>query len=637
LWWGAGPALFQWKDGQLAGRFDLDNEPWLRGDRVTALCEDVKDGLWVGTFNGQLRQLQNGTFISVGNLGNQNVTALVQQHDGALWVGTFGGGLIRIQDGKQTAFTESDDGVGCTQIRTLFLDRDEVLWIGTAGGGLGRWKAGKCNFYGVPRGLVDDDISQIVEDDNDDLWLGSDHGIMRVNKAELEQISHSPAGSLHPEVFGRREGMLSEQCATGFHGALKTATGQLWFSTSRGIAIIDPRQHADQAGPPGVVLEKILVDGKNRTGKFWRTTPLPLDEPIPAGGQAVTPEIEPGAKEIQFHFTGLGFDAPERIQFRCHLDNVDSGWRDVGTRREADYAHLAPGKYVFRVIACNAQGLWNETGASTTFILLPYFWQRGWVISSLYASGSLAIAGVILLMVRRRYQNRLKLLEMERAMENERSRIARDLHDEVGSSLTRISMLSEQVSSRLNDPEQLKLRAGKLSDFAVRATRAFEEVVWAVNPRNDSLRSLLEYLTHFADELFENSGLNCRFRIPDDLPEALLPPDTRHSLFLALKEALNNALKHSGASQVTLQVDLDSEMFQVLVQDNGRGFDLAAPTPEGSGHNGLRNMRQRVEHLGGEFLLETQPGHGTTIRVRLAHRKLAFAKPATASSTSKRK
>lgn len=628
LWWAAGPALFQWKDNALAQRFDTDNQPWLEGNRVTALCEDAQGGFWLGTHLGQIRHLQHGIFTPTGNPGSHPVTDLVQQQDGTLWAGTFGGGLIRIQNGVQTNFTANDNALPTDLIRALFLDRDNVLWIGTAGGGLGRWKAGKFDFFGKPQGLIDENITQIQEDDDGNLWLGSDRGIMRVNKAGLERIANRQSPSLHPQIFGVREGMLSEQCVIAFHGSLKSKSGRLYFSTPRSIAIADPRQHNALSSAPTVVFEKIFVDGKDQTPQFSRTASFPLDQPLPTDTPPTAPEIGPGSASVKFVFTGLNYDAPERIQFRYRLDGVDENWMDGGKDRSATYAHLIPENYVFHVIACNAQGLWNDTGVSIKFTVLPYLWQRGWFMALEFAAGTILVASIIFVTLRRRYRNRLKRLELERATENERARIARDLHDEVGSSLTRISMLSEQVHSRLNDPEQLKARAKKLSDFAVRTTQAFEQIVWAVNPRNDSLRSLFEYLTHFADELFEDSGITCRFRIPGYLPEILLPPDTRHSLFLAAKEALNNALKHSKASHVTLQAELDPDSLLITVQDDGKGFETRPLAQDQIEQNGLLNMRQRIEHLGGQFEIETRSDVGTTIRIRLSREKLLLHKPA---------
>jgi len=627
LWWGAGPALYQWKDNQLVHYFNGNNEPWLVGDRVFALCDTPEGGLWVGTFNGQLKYWQNTNFVSVGHFGSQPITDIVRQRNGAVWIGTLGGGLVRLQDGIQTTFTMKD-GLNSTLIQTLFLDHNDDLWIGTVGGGLSRWRAGKFSSYGLQQGLADDSVSQIVEDDTDNLWLGCNRGIMRVNEADLDRVASHADTVLHPQILSWREGMLSEQCVVGFNAAIKTRKDKLLFSTSKGIVVVDPNEHIAKASPPRVLLEKVVVDGNDETSKFSNATSLPDSQVTAQDNPAAVPELGPGPKVVKFQFTGLSFDAPELIQFRYQLEGADSGWVDADNDRVASYAHLPPGHYNFHVIACNAQGVWNQTGAAVQFYVLPFFWQRGWFVALAYLVVVGFSAAAVLVIVRQRYRRQLKFLEMERATENERARIARDLHDEVGSSLTRISMLSEQIQARLSEPEQLKARTLKLSDFVVRTTRAFEEIVWAVNPRNDSLRSLLEYLTHFANELFDDSGITCRFKIPDNLPDIALPPEIRHGIFLVIKEALNNALKHAAASHVTLQAELDSRSLLITVQDDGKGFEANTSTTENIGHNGLPNMRQRIKNLGGQLEIESRPGAGTTIRIHLAQDKLVLHKTA---------
>jgi signal transduction histidine kinase len=216
---------------------------------------------------------------------------------------------------------------------------------------------------------------------------------------------------------------------------------------------------------------------------------------------------------------------------------------------------------------------------------------------------------------RRRYRARLKRLEQEQAMERERARIARDLHDELGSSLTRISMLSDLGQSRDNSADQLKTRVEKISNFAVRTARSLDEIVWAVNPRNDSLRSLLEYLTQFAREVFEDTSVNCRFQIPDDLPRAVLPPEIRHNVFLAVKEALTNALKHARAGEVSLRAQMAQNQIEIIIQDDGAGFEPGL-LETATARSGLKNMRQRIESLGGQFAIQTAPEKGTKIIIR---------------------
>jgi signal transduction histidine kinase len=322
-------------------------------------------------------------------------------------------------------------------------------------------------------------------------------------------------------------------------------------------------------------------------------------------------EATPGRHSFEFHYTGLTFDAPERIQFRYQLEGWDQDWVEAGDDRVARY-NIPPGNYRFRVIACNSGGLWNEVGAGLALLVLPTLWQSLWfkIVIGLILLGLLAL--IIRRIERGRYRARLRRLEQEHAMQNERARIARDLHDELGSSLTYISMSVNDLEP--GDGEPFKKHKEKISAFATRTARSLDEIVWAINPVNDSLRNLLAYLTQFTREHFEGSGVNCRFQIPDDLPELPLPPEMRHNIFLAVKEALNNALKYARATEVVLAAKPDGALVEISVQDNGTGFDPGSRQAR-QDRNGLSNMRQRMEKLGGKFSLETAPGKGTMVRL----------------------
>jgi signal transduction histidine kinase len=583
---------------------DYGREPWLQGDRVLSLCENRGGGMWVGTYNGQLRLLQQGRFTPVNGLAEKPVTALAQEADGTLWIGSEGGGLARWRHGELSVFT-TKDGLRSHLITTLLLDSEGTLWIGTISGGLARWSRGRLTSFTSPQGLTDDSILQILEDDDGNLWLGCNRGICRVGKKSLDDLAEGRTTSVHPLAFGNPEGMISEQCEANFAAGLKTHDGQLLFSTAKGIVIIDPRQQADSAAPPTVLLEDILVDGHVQNDLFGISNQT---------GQAAMPAIPAGRHSLEFHYTGLNFRAPEKVQFRYRLEGLEAAWVEAGFGRVARYPYVPPGQFRFQVIACNSDGRWNKNGVEVSFAVLPHFWQTIWfkVLGALLLLGG--IGGAIRRVERRRYQARLNRLEQEQAMERERARIARDLHDELGSSLSYISMLSDLGQSRDRSADQFRRRVEKISDFSIRSARALDQIVWAVNPRNDSLRSLLLYLTQYARELFEDSGLRCRFQIPNDLPQVPLLPETRHDVFLTVKEALNNALKHSHATEIFLRAEIVGQQMELLVQDNGTGFDLASVQAR-SLRNGLTNMRQRVEGLGGRFFVETKPGQGTTIRL----------------------
>jgi ligand-binding sensor domain-containing protein/signal transduction histidine kinase len=598
LWTGAAAHLYQTRDGKLI--YHADERPFA-GDRIWCLSEAQGGGIWIGTFNGQLRLLKDKKNTAVKGLDGKPITTLVQQGDGTLWIGSLGDGLLQLKDGKITSFT-TKDGLGSDLIRTLSLDADGTLWIGMDGGGLTRYANGKFDTFTTKQGLVSDTVLQILSDDDGSLWLGCNQGICRVSKRVISDVADGRAHALHPLVLGVTDGMPSEECVGSFGAALKTDDGLLRFSTTKGIVVIDPRKQLTHIGLPTVAVEEVLMDGRPLTASSRDTqTGVPVFE------------ATPGRHNFEIHYTGLSFNAPERVQFKYQLEGWDEDWVEAGGERIARY-NVPPGNYHFRVIACNSNGLWNEIGAGIILDVPPNLWQSFWfrLLAGLIL---LALVALIVRRVeRRRYRTRLKRLEQEQAMDKERSRIARDLHDELGSSLTYISMSVNDLEPAAGSDEQFKKQRGKISTFAVRTARSLDEIVWAINPHNDSLRNLLSYLTQFTREQFESSDVKCRFQIPTDLPELPLPPELRHNIFLTVKEALNNVQKYAKPTEVCLAAKTIGSQVEISVQDDGIGFDLNS-APAKQERNGLTNMRQRVETVGGKFNIETAPGKGTTIRL----------------------
>jgi signal transduction histidine kinase len=306
------------------------------------------------------------------------------------------------------------------------------------------------------------------------------------------------------------------------------------------------------------------------------------------------------------------------VRFRYRLEGLDTDWVEAGARRAAFYNYVPPGQYRFRVVACSSEGIWNQAGASLPLIILPHFWQAWWFIA-LAAVGLLGtVGGAVRLVEKRKHQRRLKQIEQERALERERARIAQDLHDDLGSSLTRISLLSDLARADKENPAQVEGHAQKISQSASQTVRALEEIVWALRPGSDSLQSLVEYIAHFANELFEGDQMRCRLDLPHDLPTHSLPPEIRHNIFLVVKEALTNALKHSRAREVRVQAKASAQALEIVVQDDGRGFDAQALPPTPGKRHGLGNMRRRAEDMGGSLTVESAPGKGATVRLRVS-------------------
>jgi signal transduction histidine kinase len=226
------------------------------------------------------------------------------------------------------------------------------------------------------------------------------------------------------------------------------------------------------------------------------------------------------------------------------------------------------------------------------------------------------VAGAARVVEQRKHQTQLQRIEQERALERERSRIAQDLHDDLGSSLTRLSLLGDLLRADKENPRLVETHARKITQSASQTVRALEEIVWALRPGSDTLQSLVDYMTHVANELFEGEGARCRLDLPHDLPARSLPPEVRHNIFLVVKEALTNAMKHAEAKEVRLQAKAAGDTLEFIVQDNGRGFHLPNSRVPGKGH-GLGNMRRRTEAMGGTLVVESAPGKGTTVRLQV--------------------
>lgn len=598
LWWGGARGLLRWQDGALTGTFT--NAPWVRAAIISALCEDPRGGLWIGNSEGTVVRYEKGQFTPVPHrLARGPVTALVASTNGWLWVGSTGGGL-RGLDTATDSVRNFPDGLASQSIRTLYLDSAGVLWIGTAGGGLGRLRDGRIFSFTARHGLGANTVSQIVEDDYGHLWLGANRGILRVRKSELDDLARGAISFLHPRAYGLNDGMPAEECSGGFSPAgLKTREGLICFSTVRGLIFLDPHQQEEIAPSPTVLLEEVLVNGK------------PVPPPGGSGGGARQITVPPGGRELELRYTGLSYGSPEKVSFRYRLEGLEREWVEAGTRRAAYYSRVPPGDYVFRVIACNADGLWNETGATLALTLEPYLWQTRSFLAAVILLALGATAAILRLLERRRYRRQLAILETRHAVERERLRIAQDMHDHIGGMLTQVSQLSDLGLGAASPDTPVRAHLERIGVQSRAAVQALDEIIWATNPKNDNLPRFAEYVSRFADEFFEASPVRCWQDMPADLPDLPLRADLRHNIFLAIREAFHNVLKHSAAASLWLRLALSDGQVRIEIEDNGRGFDRDTVSPGG---NGLENMRSRLAECGGRMTLESAPGKGTKVQ-----------------------
>jgi signal transduction histidine kinase len=333
-------------------------------------------------------------------------------------------------------------------------------------------------------------------------------------------------------------------------------------------------------------------------------------------------EVAPGVNRIEIHYTALSFAGPEKVVFRRQLRPIEPSPTHVAGERTAVYSFLPPGEYVFHVTAANNDGVWNPRGADLVIILQPHFWQTAWFKVASVLTSLAATAGVAWSISRRRLARRLERLNRERAIERERMRIAHDMHDELGAQLTTITMLSESARRTSAPPVRTQQQLQQIYETARHVTKAMDEIVWAVNPKHDTFESLVAYFEKFTVDFLRAANVRCRLDLPLDAHAWTPSSEVRHQLFLCLKEALNNVVRHSAADTVTLSIRVSDTTCTMIIADNGAagGSSTAGEPPDRfSTGNGLSSMQERMQRIQGTCTVESNgAGWVLTFTVPLA-------------------
>ncbi len=590
IWIGYSSALCAWRNGEVEVNRQLDG--------VSAIFEDAEGTVWFGAPDGATSYDRGNGFrkLHFEPLRSSSVYAFASDASGAVYIG-HAAGVIKVRGKKlETIGGRSDLATG--PVRALHVDRDNRLWVGMKGRGLGVWVDGAWMNPDTLAQCVSDHVSAIADVGDGRLWLGTPSGVMWAEKADLLAVARGDRVSPRMRVAGEGDGARIMPVSSGAQPAVWTTWGgEMLFATRRGLMRVDPRDVRTNAVPPNVQIEQVTIDG--------RPGGLPSLVQIPAGGQSVT-----------FDYTAPSFVNPARVQFHYRLEGYDKDWVHAGARRTAYYTNLPPGSYVFRVKASNSDGVGSERSAELAVVQRPHFYQTWWFFSA---------AGIALVSAavganrwsHRRLSYRVALLEEKEAADRDRRRIAKDLHDDIGASLTEIGLVAQSLKNRSGREPEIATMANHLAVRVHRVTAALDAVVWAVNPANDSLDRLAGFIVETFQDFLRHTPIRCRLDVSREFPSLALVPEERSHLFLTAKEAINNVVKHSGATEAWLRLAYADGVLTLSIEDNGRGFDFASAAGQG---NGLANMRARVEELGGALELETAPGGGTNLTVRVALR-----------------
>src|SRR6266516_2238368 len=620
LWVGTWGSIFRRAPD---GKFTVWPQHELIGPRVRVIYQDHAGNIWFGSANGLFKGVKKliasekflatmpadgkGTdleiisFTAKDGLSGKEVFAIHEDRQGQLWIGSDAG-LTKYKDGVLTRVTEKE-GMAGGIVRAIYEDRDGTLWIGMYDTGLYRFAQGQFTHYTTKDGLFDDGAFQIIEDARANFWISCNLGIYRIIKSELNDFAAGRLQQITSIPYNKRDGMLNSECNGGMQPAgIKARDGRIWFPTQQGVAVINPAAMPFNTQPPPVVIESLIVD----------TQPVESLSPV---------RLTPGQEYLEIHYSGLSFINPELVRFKYRLTVLDANWVDAGTRRIAYYSHLPPGKYRFTIIAANRDGIWNEKGASIDIVVLPPFWRTWWfLILAIVTLGAMAFAFS---------RQRIRLLhqtpatqeafsqQLIQSQENERRRIAAELHDSLGQSLVLIKNWALLGLKAAAPQESTRDNLNEISTTASEAINEVREIAYNLGPYQLERLGLSRTIKEMVQKIASSSQIH--FQVEIVQLDGVFAGQAETNIFRIVQEAINNIVKHSAATEAGVIIKADTTRVVLTIRDNGKGFVPGATGADGArrGGFGLLGLAERVRMLRGEWTIESEPGKGTVIEIKL--------------------
>ncbi len=598
---------------------------------ATDFASDREGNIWIATEEGLFKYKddhETAHYTAKDGLRNDKIITIHFDRHGNLWAGTFDGlAMLSEQpalegwsgDGKENSQSNGETSP-LTQavltfnhvensprgfVRVIYEDAEGVLWFGTYGDGLVRYKNGKFFNYRVEHGLFNNGVFAILEDNRGNFWMSSNRGIHRVSRRELNDFADGKIPKLNSVSYDEKDGMLNAECNGGrIPSAIKTKDGKFWFATMGGVAIIDPEAEKINPNPPPVVIENISIDRKSA---------------IPNPESQI--EMSPGQTNLEIGYTGLSLIKSNQIKFRYKLEGFEENWVEAGTQRTANYSYLPHGNYIFRVIAANADGVWNTDGASIKIVVRPYFYQTWWF----RFLAVLAITLIVWLIYHNRVSHLQEIAKTKTAFsqqliesqEAERKRIASELHDGLGQSLVVIKNRAMLGIKKGDDKERVAKELGNISESATQALEEVREITNNLRPQLLDRLGLTKALTAMCKKVSGVVEIDCEI----DSIDNLFSENQEICIYRIVQESVNNIIKHSNASNALVTIKRGENKILITIEDNGKGFDVGNVKSNGGGL-GLVGLKERTQLLKGEFAIDSIIEGGTKIEVKISIPKL---------------
>lgn len=568
---------------------DPDDDNSISSNQIQTIYIDSDTTFWVGTFGAGLNyfQFDGSNFDDItfskfkhdpndpASISDNRVYSILEDHNGIIWVGTLGGGLNRLNK-ERTGFNRflknplSTSSLQDNRVLIVFQDSWKRIWVGTFGGGLQQFnpETGSFTLYDEEEGFNSHVVYGILEDNNENLWISSDNGIVKYDMRN-EIFVH----------YNLQDGLQSLEFSGGAYH--KNKRGEMFFGGINGVNFFYPDSVSDNLYIPPVVVTSVKLFGNEIRGDVEKLN-LSYDENF-----------------LTFSFAALDYTSPNENNYAYYLEGIESEWHLASSdRRTVSYANLSPGEYIFHVKGSNNDGVWNQTGTTVAITILAPFYKTWWFISLVVIIIGLSISLFIGIRIR-------NLVEMDKL----KSKLAADLHDNVGAGLTEISILSELVVKDLTDDESAARRLNTISQTARELIDNMSDIVWIVNPNRDSLHDLLLRIKDSYSEVLSSLGVSFKISNFEELENIRLPMQYRQNLYLIFKESINNAMKYSRCKKLLLEAEVKGNYLHIELYDNGVGADKESLKLG----NGILNIKNRAETIGGKLLWKSKPGKGTSV------------------------
>jgi ligand-binding sensor domain-containing protein/signal transduction histidine kinase len=638
IWFAPTSGGLRWLKGDQAGVVTVAG---LIHDSVYSISGSGKN-LWLGRQRGGLTHLRSihgaitsQTYTQADGLAQNSVYAVYQSRDGTVWSGTLSGGVSELRNGRFTTYTTTN-GLASNTVSSIAEGADGMMWFGTPNGLSAMSKRG-WRTYTVRDGLSSQDVNCLLQDSTGVLWIGTAAGLAFLSAGHI-QVPQRVPDSLHEPIFGVAEdrkgwlwiatashvlqakrsslkgdvlndpdfreyglgdGLRGTEGVKRYQSVVADSHGHVWFSTNRGLSVVDPARATANPAPALVHIEAVLADG----------SPFDLRSPI---------RVSPGKQRTTFRFVGLSLTNPEHVRYRHRLNGIDQGWSEPVTNREATYANLAVGSYRFRVMACNSDGLWNGSEATVGFEVEPTLWQTWWFRLAL--AFCIGLATLTVYQLRMRQLTRLLNVRFEEGLA-ERTRIAQDLHDTLLQGVLSASMQLHVAADDLPENSPARPALDRVLQLMGQVIEEGRNTLRGLRSSTDTAYDLTSSFSRIPQELGNQQGVDFRV-IVVGLPMPLRPA-IRDEVYRIGREALLNAFRHSRAGHVNVQLEYATNQLRIVVSDDGCGIDRPVLRSGRDGHWGLSGMRERAERIGAKLKVLSRTDAGTEVELRVP-RDIAF-------------